>query len=126
METKRGFSEALERHLEAIRERDLERFAATVDVERMVLVTADGEVIADGHRFVELHREWFASPEWTIETDLLHARETGGVATCLLKLDYYQHTEAGELHEESILGLVFAELAGRWLLVQDQNTPLRR
>jgi uncharacterized protein (TIGR02246 family) len=117
--------EALEEHLESIRSKDFERFAATVAQEEMLLVTADGEVIDDGRQFLDLHRSWFASPEWSVDARLVHAREFGGVATCVLRLMYRPTGDVAAPAEESILSLVFVERGGRWLLVQDQNTPVR-
>ena len=83
-----GFLQVLEEHLDAIRDRDVGRLAATVAIDELILVTADGEVIADGERFLDLHREWFASPGWTLDAHLLRARDVGGVAICVLRLEY--------------------------------------
>ncbi len=120
-----AFLDALQEHIDAIRHRDIRRFAATVASDELILVTADGEVIADGERFLDLHREWFASPGWALDAHLLSAREFGAVAMCVLRLEYRPTGDAAEPAEESILSLVFAARDGRWLLVHDQNTPIR-
>ena len=118
------FADALDDHLAAIRARDLDRLARTVSRREVVLVTARGDVSTDPARFLALHAEWFRSSTWSIETRVLHERVGADVATCLLALDYRDRQPDGTpLHERSILALVFAREDGRWVMVQDQNTP---
>jgi ketosteroid isomerase-like protein len=97
----------------------------TVDPDEVVLVTSGGQVSTDPGRFLDLHRDWFASDGWTLDAELLHIREVGDVATAVLRLDYREARPDGPVREESILSLVFHRRDGRWLLVQDQNTPVR-
>ncbi|HEX2026144.1 MAG TPA: nuclear transport factor 2 family protein [Actinomycetota bacterium] len=118
------FRESLDRHLEAIRRRAVHALAETVDADEVVLVTADGDVSTDPERFLELHREWFATDGWTLDAELLHTREVGDLATAVLRLDYREDRPDGSRRQESILSLVFRRRDGRWVLVQDQNTPI--
>jgi uncharacterized protein (TIGR02246 family) len=115
---------ALERHLTAIHERDYDAFAATVSAGDVVLVTARGEVSTSREYFLQLHREWFAAPTWSLGTRLVHARVHDDVATCLIELDYRDSGPDGDIRSPSILSLVFERQDGRWLMVQDQNTPI--
>jgi uncharacterized protein (TIGR02246 family) len=120
------FDDALAHHLAAIRARDLDGLAATVAADELVLVTAGGEVSTSTPHFLALHRDWFRSPTWSLDTELVHRRVGVDVATCVLRLDYRDRPPDGPpIHERSILSLVFAQRDGRWLLVQDQNTPIR-
>ena len=114
--------ESLAAHLDAIRRRDLAALAATVAPDEVVLVTARGEVFTTTERFLALHRDRFASTTWSIATELPHHRVGADLATCVLKLDY---RDAPDVRQESILSLVFRRVGDRWLLVQDQNTPIR-
>jgi ketosteroid isomerase-like protein len=121
-----GFAETLDEHLAAIRARDLTRLAATVSTRGVRLVTAQGEVSTDPDRFLALHADWFRATTWSIATRLLHAHEGTDLATCLLALEYRDDPPGGTpIREDSVLGLVFALEDGRWVLVQDQNTPCR-
>lgn len=121
-----GFEAALHDHLDAIHARDLPALAATVDVHDVVLVAANGEVAFGRDEFLRRHEEWFRSESWSIEAETLHVREAGELATALLRLRYRDRRADGVLTEEpSILSLVFRRRDGRWLMVQDQNTPIR-
>jgi hypothetical protein len=122
-----GFSDTLDEHLAAIRARDLHRLAATVSTRGVGLVTAQGQVSTDPGRFLALHADWFRATTWSIATRLLHAHVGMDVATCLLALEYRDEPPDGvPVREHSVLGLTFAVEDGRWVLVQDQNTPCRR
>jgi ketosteroid isomerase-like protein len=116
------FDEALERHLRAVRERDEATLVDTVDDDEIVLVTAEGEVTFDPDLFVKRHRDWFDDGGWRLDTEVLHKQVGADLATALVRLDY--HDAEGATHP-SVLHLVFRRDGERWLMVQDQNTPIR-
>lgn len=120
--------EGLATHLAAIRDRDIDAFAATVADDPVVLVTASGEVTTDREHLLDQHRAWFSSGDWSIETRTLHCRDHGGLGSCVLELRYRAlPMDGGESVDQlSILTLLFEQRDGRWLLVQDQNTPCTR
>lgn len=119
------FMETLDEHLRAVRDRDFTAFAQTVDPDEVVLVTAEGDYLTDSQIFLERHLEWFSIPDWSVEPELLHHRESANLATCVLRLQYLEGKGDDETPQVSVLSLVFARRGGRWLLVQDQNTPQR-
>jgi uncharacterized protein (TIGR02246 family) len=121
------FGETLQRHFDAIRARDLEALASTVAPDQVHLVTANGEVSTSAQHFLDLHRDWFASPTWQLTPQIVATREGGDLATCLVELEYTDEASdgAGRIRERSILSLVFELRDGRWLMIQDQNTPVR-
>ena len=114
-----GFDDDLARHLDAISRRDLDALADTVDPDDVVLVTAKGEVVLGRDAFLDLHRDWFASDTWTIETQPVRVREGADLATAVLRIRYRDR----DIDERSVLSLVFRSRGDRWLMVQDQNTP---
>lgn len=124
-----SFREALARHLEAIRTRDLEALADTVAGGGLVLITAEGRLVRRTEEFLEAHRGWFGTPGWTLETREVAAFESADLAVAVLHLDY---REPPAVHTRSWLTLVFERRAAhegqpeRWLMVQDQNTPIRQ
>jgi uncharacterized protein (TIGR02246 family) len=117
-----SFRQTLARHLEAIQERDLAKLADTVAPERLVLIMADGKLARSTAEFLEAHRGWFAMPGWTLATQEIASFESADLAVAVLRLDY---RAPPDVHSESYLTLVFERRDGRWLMVQDQNTPIR-
>ena len=121
------FREGLEKHLDAIRRRDLDALAATLPTDgRIVLVMADGKLVRSATEFLGLHRDWFAGTTWRLDTELVEAFESADLGVAVLRLDYRDVKPSGEpLHEQSYLTLVFRRDGDRWVMVQDQNTPIR-
>ncbi len=116
------FRETLERHLRAIQERDLDALADTVAAEELALIMADGRLARSTREFLEAHRGWFAMKDWTLQTREVQVFESAQLAVALLELDY---REPPATHSRSYLTLVFERRSERWVMVQDQNTPIQ-
>jgi ketosteroid isomerase-like protein len=119
--THTSFRETLGRHLLAIETRDLDTLAATV-ADPLVLVMADGTLRRKKSEFVEAHRGWFAMKNWTLEAKPVEIYEGASLGVAVMHLDY---REDGK-RSESYLTLVFERRGDEWLMVQDQNTPIKR
>jgi uncharacterized protein (TIGR02246 family) len=119
---KTPFREALGRHLLAIETRDLDTFASTVAPGEIVLVTAEGKLVTRTEELLEMHRDWFAMDGWTLEAKPVQVFESDSLGVAVLHLDYRQPPST---RSESYLTLVFERRDGKWLMVQDQNTPIR-
>jgi ketosteroid isomerase-like protein len=115
-----NFRETLGRHLLAIETRDLDTLAATV-ADPLILVMADGQMKRSKAEFVEAHRGWFAMTNWQLSAKPVEIYENAGLGVAVLHLDYREDAK----RSESYLTLVFEERGGEWLMVQDQNTPIR-
>ena len=122
------FNETLDTHIRAIQRRDLPALIATLpdEGEEIVLIMADGRLVRSVAEFVEAHRGWFASPTWVLEATPVKTFEAPGLGVAVLQLDYRDVPEGGApIHEQSYLTLVFELRGKRWVMVQDQNTPMR-
>jgi len=115
-----NFREALGRHLLAIEERNLEALAATV-ADPLILIMADGKLKRSKAEFVEAHRGCFAMKNWTLTAKPVEIYEADALGVAVLHLDYREDAKKSE----SYLTLVFERRGGGWLMVQDQNTPIR-
>jgi ketosteroid isomerase-like protein len=115
-----NFRETLGRHLLAVEKRDLDALADTV-ADPLILIMADGKLKRTKAEFVQAHRGWFAMKNWTISAKPVEIYEGASLGVAVLHLDY---REDGK-NSESYLTLVFENRGGKWLMVQDQNTPIR-
>jgi uncharacterized protein (TIGR02246 family) len=115
------FRETLRRHLQAIQDRDLAALADTVADDGLVLIMADGRLLRRTDEFLEAHRGWFGMKSWTLQAREVRVFESAGLAVAVLELDY---REPPAVHSRSYLTLVFEKRGERWLMVQDQNTPI--
>jgi ketosteroid isomerase-like protein len=116
------FRDTLARHLRAIQDRDLAALAQTVAPERLVLIMADGRLARSTREFLEAHRGWFETPGWTLHTEEVETFVSGDLAVAVLRLDY---RAPPAVRSESYLTLVFERRGAEWLMVQDQNTPIK-
>src|SRR5215212_8885147 len=123
IDAERAFGEDLMRPPRAIAERDRGALETTL-ADAIVLVTADGEVIADRDVFLERHRDWFTTPGWKMDVTELHRHVGVDVATVILQLEYRPDGDAGP-RVPSVLHLTFVRRGDRWLMSEDQNTAVR-
>ncbi len=121
-----SFREALGKHLLAIEERDLKALADTVASPELYLVMSDGKLGRTTSEFLESHRGWFEMKNWRLEVKPVHIFETPQMGVAVLQLEY-RETPPGKppTRQESILTLVFQNRNDKWVMVLDQNTPVR-
>lgn len=121
-----GFREALARHLLAIEDRDLDALADTVASDGVLLVMSDGKIVRRTEEFLEAHRGWFAMKHWRLEVKPVQLIESGDVGVAMLQLEYREAAPGRPpSRQESVMTLVFRNRGGKWVMVQDQNTPLK-
>jgi len=119
-----SFREALERHLRAIRERDIDGLIDTLARDELTLITAEGRLVREPGEFIAMHRDWFAGSTWTLDAEIVSLAETPELGLAVLRLDYRDNPPAQPpIREASYLSLVFARRDGRWVMIHDQNTP---
>lgn len=119
------FKPTLEKHLTAIKSRNLEELLSTVS-DSVTLILPDGERLDSKSSFSELHRSWFADPDWTIEMVPLKIIEARDLGCALVKYNYSELNSLGmEVStRHTYLQLVFKNEKQGWKLVHDQNTRI--
>ena len=112
-----NFRETLGRHLLAMESGDAQTLAATV-AQTLVFITADGTMKRSKSEFVEAHRGWFALQGWMLKAKAAEIYESASLGVAVLHLEYREG--------QGWLTLVFERRGDEWLVVQHQNTPVRR
>lgn len=121
------FRETLEKHLRAIRTRDLPALVETLPAGPLTLIMADGRLVESADEFVALHRDWFRSDTWSLAAEVVSVIEGHDLGLAVVHLDYRDRPADGEpVHQASYLTLAFQKQADRWVMVHDQNTPIQR
>jgi hypothetical protein len=112
------FSATLDRHLQAIAERDLAAFEATVS-EEVRLVGTDGVVIEGRVNAVDAHQKWFDDGSWSFEPYVLFSDTKEHVGWALVRVLYRERET-----QQFLLFLLFSrdDVDGLWRLVYDQGT----
>jgi ketosteroid isomerase-like protein len=125
------FRDTLAKHTDAVRRRDLAALADTLPppgdpqagTPPIVLVTAEGKVIRSVETFLSMHRDWFGSTTWTLDFEPVETFESADLGVAVFRLAYRDTT--GAVPQASVLTLVFQRRGGKWVMVQDQNTPAK-
>jgi ketosteroid isomerase-like protein len=111
------FLHALNRHLDAIAQRKIDDFAATVADDVRLIGTIEGSSAA-----IEAHRQWFADAAWRFEVaERVALRSFRDVGWALVRVHY----NAGADSSRFFLLLLFSRHTdGVWRLIYDQATPI--
>ncbi len=118
-----SFDATLKRHLNAIASRDLPEILATVaDGDVVMVILPNGSLLQGKTAFADLHKEWFADPDWRMEFTEVRRYETEHLCSVLLRYSYRDTPEGPA--RECFLNLVFQRFDDGWLLVFDQNTRM--
>ncbi|WP_152655547.1 DUF4440 domain-containing protein [Oceanobacillus sp. CFH 90083] len=117
------FHQALERHMQAMTQKDMKSFADTIHRKDVTLILPNGKLIQDREEFIQFNQDWFSDPDWKMTYDLVKTRESEGMAFALLLIHYDDLDENGNpYHQDYYLHLVFEKEKDEWLLIYDQNT----
>ncbi len=115
---------AVDRHLAAIADRDLDGYAASVH-EDVLVVLPTGTRFDGKAAVVEFHRDFFADPDWSQDMAEVRFVEAGDTVSTLYEATYRDVDGTGApILTRFLVGLVFVRTDGVWLLLHDQCTPL--
>jgi uncharacterized protein (TIGR02246 family) len=112
--------EAFEEHIDALRTRDIDRFAATLAQDEVRFVNGDGRITEGRENVIAAHRDWFMNDSWTFEPEILWTREEDSAAWVLTRVTYREAAAT----KQFLLLFLFVQEDGNWRLVYDQNTPI--
>lgn len=122
----RQLEAAVQTHLNAITNRDLDAYAATLH-DDIVLILPNGSRIEGKDAVVALHEELFADTSW--RQDFLDVQsQTFGCKTAWTRVEYNyivfnpDGTELGRAH--SLFTLSWTREKGKWRVIADQNTRI--
>lgn len=121
--TQPDFDEALQKHFDAITNRDIEAFKAHMTRGKtLYTIVQNGHAFKTPEEITAIHEEWFKDPNWIWEGSVVHKVVGKDMAMALVKYDYRPKAEDKPL--ENWLIYVFELQDGAWRIVHDQNTAL--
>jgi ketosteroid isomerase-like protein len=118
------FQQTLTAHLNAITTRDYAAFVATVTQgDELTLILPTGKLLSSRAEVLDFMANWFADPDWQIQFEPVRTVETAEMGMALLLVNYTDRDLDGQPYAlRYYLNLLFANEAGVWRLVHDQNT----
>lgn len=120
---KPNFDEALQRHLDAISNRDIEAFKAVMPKgDTLYTIVQNGHAFKTPAEIVAIHEDWFKDPNWIWEGSVVHKVVGEDMAMALIQYNY--RAKATDQPVATWLIYVFQIQDGAWRIVHDQNTAL--
>lgn len=119
----RSFDTVVERHLQAIDDRDLASYMSTIPPDSEdLMILPDGSVWKNRSEVESGHREWFADPSWTFDDQPVHRIREDQFGVVVQRV---QIVRPDRTSPPFLLSMLFAPAAdGCWYLRHDQNTLL--
>ncbi len=120
---KPDFDAALQRHFDAISNRDIKAFTSHLTRgETLYTIVQNGHAFTTPAEIIAIHEEWFKDPDWIWEGTVVHKVVGEDMAMALVKYDYRPKPQDEPLSNWLIY--VFELQDGAWRIVHDQNTAL--
>lgn len=110
-------------HVAAVQARDMARLERTITGgEALTLILPNGTRTDTRAAFLAFHREFFASPTWSIRFQVLSKVE-GPDYGVITTRSFYSDTDNGQpVNTSSWVTFTFRRENGEWRLIHDQNT----
>jgi ketosteroid isomerase-like protein len=120
------FEATLNKHLNAIQERNLGTLMRTLPENGdLILILPNGRMMRTVTEYINFHREWFDDQDWAVSTELVAKKEGADLSFATLNVEYKDVDADGKpIMMLLLLNLIFEKREGQWVLVHDQNTPV--
>jgi hypothetical protein len=120
---KPDFDLALQKHFDAIANRDIEAFKSHLTKgDTLYTIVQSGHAFTSPAETIALHEQWFKDPNWVWEGSVVHKVVGEDVAMALIQYQYRPRRE--DVPVVTWLTYVFQLQEGEWRIVHDQNTAL--
>ena len=122
-DTAPDFRTALEKHLNAVQNRDLDTLVDTLTTsDDLQVIFPDGSRTIGTQAVIDFHLEWFKDKNWIWTPTIDRIVEGGEQSTALVKYTY--QSNSADSKRTYWLVLVFQLENGSWRLIHDQNTNI--
>lgn len=120
------FDCTVSRHLDAIQQRDFAAFESTLRPDGPIdFILPSGRHSDDSAAFRSMLKEWFETPGWTFDYDVVRRHAGSDLGSALLRVRYRESDRGGQPYAlDHFLLLIFQKTGDRWHLVHDQNTAI--
>jgi len=120
---KPDFDSALQKHFDAITNRDLNAFKSHLTQnETLYTIVQNGHAFTTPEETIAIHKEWFKDPNWIWEGSVEACPVGEDIAMALVKYDY--RAKAEDKPFSTWLTYVFQLEDNEWRIIHDHNTAL--
>ncbi len=118
----------MQKHLDAISNRDLETLESTLSPEgNMQLILPGTETIEKTSGFMEYHREWFKTDNWTLDSKILNS-EVGETMAMVVVESIYKEPERNSKPYFNRMAVSYdlQKINGNWYVIKDHMASIQK
>lgn len=127
-ENEARFTERLEAHLEAVRNRDLESLKKTLSPKgNMLLILPKMEMTTTVADFLENQAAWFKEPNWTFETKIVATEVGVKMGMAVVEAIYREPNVKGKPYFNRMnISYDLKKYNGQWYVIKDQMCSIEK
>jgi len=120
--------EVMQKHLDAISNRDLKTLESTLSPEEnMQLILPGTEIIEKTSGFIDYHREWFKTTNWTIDSKILNSEVGESLATTVVESVYKEPKRDGKPYFNRMhVSYVLKKIDNKWFVIKDHMASVQK
>ena len=122
------FEKTLERHLNAVSNKDIETLGSTLHPDgKMMLILPGLETTYTVVDFLSFHTAWFADPTWTFETQVLETEIGPTLGMAIVEVLYREPERDGEPYfNRMTVSYTLEKTDGAWFFIKDHATSVEK
>ncbi|RMA64861.1 YybH family protein [Ulvibacter antarcticus] len=127
-ENSKMFIETMQTHLDAVTNRDLETLKQTLSPNgNMQLILPGTETTNTVDEFMQYHKDWFASPNWTFETKILNTEIGTEMGMAVTEIVYREPLRDGKPYfNRMIVSYDLKMINGKWFVIKDHASSVEK
>lgn len=122
------FVSTMQKHMDAVTNKDLETLASTLPPHgEMQLILEGQEIIESVDGFMDFHKEWFALPNWTFETEIKKSVIGDKMGLSLVEIVYREPERDGKPYFNRMMVSYDLQLIeGKWYIIKDHASSIEK
>ncbi len=122
------FTQTLQNHLDAVSNKDLKSLQSTLSPDgAMILILPGSETTTTVTEFMDYHKEWFAVPDWTFETEILYTDIGDHFGMAITEIVYREPNRDGVPYfNRMTVSYDLKKIDGNWYIVKDHASSIEK
>jgi len=124
----KSFIATMKKHLDAVTNRDLITLRSTLSPNgEMQLILPQTEIMKSVDAFMDYHKEWFAAPEWTFETEIKSTNIKADLGMAIVEIVYREPMRDGQPYfNRMTVSYVLEKISGKWYVIKDHASSVQK
>lgn len=125
---KEGFVETLQKHLDAVSNKDLASLKSTMSPEnKMQLILPGAEPLHTADSFLQFHADWFQDTSWTFETKILSTEVGPKYGIAITEIVYREPERDGQPYfNRMIVSYGLEKIDAQWYIIKDHASSIEK